>query len=491
MKYIFILLFQFFILHLKTKLCNNYYEIFISDILINNVNFLFDKENYFYELKLNEYTSEIIISPLLNIWKYHIYIKNSLENDIFFNENTLEYLHNSENIKREELYLKKYFIYIDKKKVSFYDLPQSVPLKENEEKTITIFYEKSKKYKFKIKNNKKTSYFYLNNINLIDFSSNTHLLLNEEFRYNIYFYNSYVEENVKKIKVKGKCHNSQMYANGNLVFDNFIFYLNENTHNNVLIIECRKNEYFNNFTYKKKNNIFQNFFKKKHNSKIIYNQYSYDIMDKKKKILKNFLDKMKDNYQKIFEKKKMHKNEEINKINAKDILQNKTLHHNKVNSNVEKNNPKIKKVLRKFYFFNIFYDIPIRIPNYLYNLIDGNVCFLKYNKNAETVNEYICDTIHKKATFYSELNNKLFAFVKVSDKNKIYRFIDKVLNNTINFSSNIYLFLETYYDKKILKIKLKRDNTLFLYPIIFFLIFLFIINILILFYKFCINKRIQ
>ncbi|CRG97802.1 conserved Plasmodium protein, unknown function [Plasmodium gallinaceum] len=490
MKYIFLLLFQFFIFHLKTKRCNDNYQIFISNILINNVNFLFDKDNYLYELKLNEHSTEISISPLLNIWENYIYKKNSLEYGIFFNENTLEYLDNNEIIKSEELYLKQYYIYIDKKKVNFYDLPYSISLKENEEKAITIFYEKFKKYKFKIKNNKKSSYFYLNDINLINDSSNKHLILDEEFRYNIYFYNAHIEENVKKIKVKGKCHDSQMYVNNNLVFDNFIFSLNENTYNNVLIIECRKYEYFNDFIYKKSNNILENFFKKNWHSKIIYNESNYYTIYKEKKILKNFLNKVKNNYKKIFDNEKIHKNKEINKKNSQYPIQNKILSYNVKNNNNEKNISKIKKVLRKFYFFNIFYNISIKIPNYLYNLIDGNICFLNHNKNIETPSEYICDTFHNKATLYSEISNKLFAFVKVSNQNKIYRIIDKVLNNTINFSSNIYLFLETYNDKKIFKIKLKKDNTLYLYFIIFLLIFLFIVNILIFFYKFCINKRI-
>ncbi|SBT74416.1 conserved Plasmodium protein, unknown function [Plasmodium ovale] len=481
--------------HLKRKCCYSHYDIFISNILINNVSFTFQREKYFYELELNEPSTDISISPLLNIWEKYIYKKETLEDELFFSENTLEYVDNSHNVKIDELFLKKYYIYINDKKVHFYDLPYTIPIVHNQKIEVTIIFENSRRYKLKIENNKLSSYFFLNNINIVNKLSNKNLILDREFKNNTYFYSTSVEENVDKLNIQAKCHNSEMYVNNMLIQDeHFVFSLNQDTYNNVLVIECRHQHplggnlsvYQNGYSYTK------NFIKKLFHENVIRNSNMKDHNGDEYDPPKNgtmqkdpphndsthLLNDIRKNYEKLFHKQNQHETANGDKTRQQLETPKKEIHYNVKNYKpFEGKNVKVKKIFRVFYYFNIFYNITIRMPNFLYNLVDGSMCPLAPKKKEGFITEYICGSFHKDISFYSELNNKLFAFVKVDNHKKVYRFVDKILSGSIEYSTNIYLFLETYYDRHILKIKFKGDTSLFS----FWFLFIFALAILFIF----------
>ncbi|KJP88787.1 hypothetical protein AK88_01477 [Plasmodium fragile] len=77
-------------------------------------------------------------------------------------------------------------------------------------------------------------------------------------------------------------------------------------------------------------------------------------------------------------------------------------------------------MFRKFYFFNIYYHVHIDVPKYIYNLSDGNVCPFHPTESTESIGEYLCSDFHKNISFYADVNNKLFAFIKVDTKKKGY-----------------------------------------------------------------------
>ncbi|GAW81540.1 hypothetical protein, conserved [Plasmodium gonderi] len=469
MKYIFTIFSMFIILLVKGKSCiNDYkneqkheYHIFISNILINNVYFTFDKDRYHYELEANKYITEISVSPLLNIWENYIYKKISLEDEMFFNENTVQYLDSMQNVRVEELYLKKYHIYINKKKVYFSDLPYNIQLMDMGEKQISIFYENNKTYEIKIRNNNKYTSYYLNDVNITGRLSDTNLILDKEFKNYIYIYTTNVQENEEELNVQAKCYNSETYINNNLIKNkSFVFPLNPNVYNNILVIECRHQQVLEKtqLINKKKNNISENFIKRKFQESILRNSQKWY-----KEI--PFLDNLIRNHHKFLDKQSSYKKDDKNNPPHQDSVYKKRI----TNSNElyykpnKKENFQINKIFRKFYFFNIFYHVTIKIPNYMYNLTYGNTCLLDNKKNTKHIREYFCNNFNKNISLYSDISNKLFSFVKVDNQNMIYRFIDKVLNGSIHYSTNIYLYLETYYDKKVVKLKFKKKNT-FIFP---------------------------
>ncbi|CAG9475168.1 unnamed protein product [Plasmodium vivax] len=435
------------------------YPIFISNILINHVSFKFHRDLYHYELEASEHLTEITLSPLLNIWENYIYEKASPEDELFFNENTLEYLDNEQSISVEELYLKKYHIYVNKKKVHLTDLPYRIHFSEAGEKELAIWYESHKTYKIKIKNNNEHSNFYLNDVTLSSHPSFASLSLDREFKSYIYFYNTNVAHNVEGLNIQASCRNSQMYINNNLIKKGtFFFPLNQNGYSNVLVIECRQQRLLEKkqLEGKKKNAISENFIKRKFQESVLHGRKTGE-----KQI--GFLDQVKGNYHKLVgNPSSLQKNDKTISTYQSDWRKRVTalLGESKYNP-LEKKKPVIKKIFRKFYFFNIYYHVHIDVPNYLYNLSDGNVCPLDPREGVESIGEYLCSSFHKDISFYADVSNKLFAFIKVDSQKATHRFIDKVLSAPIHHSENVYLFLETYYDKKVVKIKFKKGTSFF------------------------------
>ncbi|GAB67054.1 hypothetical protein PCYB_104040 [Plasmodium cynomolgi strain B] len=435
------------------------YPIFISNILINNVSFTFHRDRYHYELEASEHLTEITLSPLLNIWENYIYKKVSPEDELFFNEHTSEYLDNEQSVAMEELYLKTYHIYVNKKKVYLTDLPYRIHFSGGGQKELAIWYESQKTYKIKIKNNNEHSNFYLNDVNLSSHPSSTSLLLDKEFKSYIYFYSTNVAHNVEGLNIQASCRNSQMYINNNLLKkDAFFFPLNQNTYNNVLVIECRQQRLLEKeqLVGKKKNTISENFIKRKFQESVLHSRQKGEKKS-------GSLDQVMGNYHKLVGNPSSLKKDDKNiSTYQSDWRKRLTTLMDESNYNpLEKKKNMIKKIFRKFYFFNIYYHVHIDVPNYIYNLSDGNVCPFDPREGVQPIGEYLCGNFHKNMSFYADVSNKLFSFIKVDSQKTTHRFIDKVLNAPIHHSENVYLFLETYYDKKVLKIKFKKGTSFF------------------------------
>ncbi|SOV11674.1 conserved Plasmodium protein, unknown function [Plasmodium gaboni] len=560
------------------------HDIYISNILISNSSFIFNKNIYVYNILVND--DEINISPFLNIWEDFLYKNESLQSEPFYEENTLEYVNNiSQSLERDELYLKKYYIHINNKKINFYDIPYTLSLEqhyENKNIRITIFYEYIKTYTINIVRENKyinhnfTSYFYLDNIQLFNDETKEYIPLNKKFKYNDNFYYASVDEKVHTILVKGLCFNSQMYVKDNEIYDNFLFLLNQKIYSNVLIIECRRYEYYDDqsaIVQKKKNShLLNNFFKKKLKSKIIYNNNHNNGNNdtvKSKKGIYEYIQDVKDKYQKYLspykeengqDKVQRDKTKSTSNDNMYISTYNNTNHNNNNNNNnyyynnnsnssstttisrnstyniykdtytFEKNshktkqnnstyfndynmtnknkdniiyphissrntsnneNFKVKKIYRIFYYINIFYNINIEIPKYLYNIIEGNTCILnytKYKKNDIIINEYICNNFQNYiSSFYFDINNKLFAFIKVDKQKNIQRLLHNFLETYFNFSSNIYLYLQSFNDQQIIKINFKTNKSSILFYTKCIVILIVLCSIFIFIYNFCSN----
>ncbi|SOV74273.1 conserved Plasmodium protein, unknown function [Plasmodium sp. gorilla clade G3] len=554
------------------------HDIYISNILISNSSFTFNKNIYLYNIFVND--DEINISPFLNIWEDFLYKNESLQSEPFYEENTLEYVNNiSQALERDELYLKKYYIHINNKKINFYDIPYTLSLEqhyENKNITITIFYEYIKTYTINIIRENKhinhnfSSYFYLDNIQLFNDETKEYIPLNTKFKYNDNFYYATVTEKVHTILVKGLCFNSQMYVKDNEVYDNFLFLLNQKIYSNVLIIECRRYEYYDQSAIIQKKTtsyLLNNFLKKKLKSKIIYNNNNDDDDDdgnnktmKSKKGIYEYIQDVKGKYQKYlypykedngqdnvqrdntkntsndniyintYNKTNHNNNNNNNNNNSSSSSNNSTydiykdtytfetnLHQNKENNlayfndnnitNKNKDNViypnisirntsnneifKVKKIYRIFYFINIFYNLNIQITKYLYNIIEGNTCILNYTKNKKNdiiINEYICNNFQNYiSSFYFDINNKLFAFIKVDKQKNIHRLVHNFLETSFNFSSNIYLYLQSFNDQKIIKINFKTNKSSILFYTKCIVILLVLCFVFIFIYNFCSN----
>ncbi|SPJ08873.1 conserved Plasmodium protein, unknown function [Plasmodium sp. DRC-Itaito] len=551
------------------------YDIYISNILISNSSFVFNKNIYLYNILVND--DEINISPFLNIWEDFLYKNESLQSEPFYEENTLEYVNNiSQDLERDELYLKKYYIHINNKKINFYDIPYTLSLQqhyENKNITITIFYEYIKTYTINIIRENKhinhnfSSYFYLDNIQLFNDETKEYIPLNTKFKYSDHFYYASVDEKVQTILVKGFCFNSQMYVKDNEIYDHFLFLLNQKIYSNVLIIECRHYEYYDQSAIIQKKttaNLLNNFLKKKLKSKIIYNNNNNNDDNNNgnnkttnsKKGIYEYIQNVKGKYQTYLyphkedneqdkvqrDNRKNTSNDNIyistynntnhnnnnNNINSnssnntyatyKDIYTfEKNLHKNKENNsaysndnNITNNNKdniiypnisrrntsnneifKVKKIYRIFYFINIFYNLNIQITKYLYNIIEGNTCILNYTKNKKNdivINEYICKNFQNYiSSFYFDINNKLFAFIKVDKQKNIQRLVHNFLETSFNFSSNIYLYLQSFNDQKIIKINFKTNKSSILFYTKCIVILLVLCSIFIFIYIFCSN----
>ncbi|ANQ08676.1 Uncharacterized protein PCOAH_00031540 [Plasmodium coatneyi] len=435
------------------------YPIFISNILINNVSFTFHRDRYDYELEASEHLTEIILSPLLNIWENYIYKKTSPEDELIFNGNPSGYLDNEENVVLDDLYLETYHIYVNKKKVYLTDLPYRIHFSNEGQKELAICYESQKAYKIKIKNNNANNNFYLSDVTLISQPSSTSLLLDREFKSYIYFYSTKVASNVEGLNIQASCHNSQMYINNNLLKkDAFFFPLNKDTYNNILVIECRQQRLHEKEQplRKNKNTISENFIKRKFQEGVLHSRQKGE-----KQI--SFLDQVKGNYRKLVGHTSSLKEDDksISTYQSNWRKRVTTLLGESNYNPLEKKNHMIKKIFRKFYFFNIYYHVHIDVPNYIYNLTDGNVCPFDPRGSVGTTGEYLCNNFHKNISFYADVSNKLFAFITVDRKKGTHRFINKVLNTPIQYSENVYLFLETYYDKKVVKIRFKKGTSFF------------------------------
>ncbi|EUD68145.1 hypothetical protein C922_01163 [Plasmodium inui San Antonio 1] len=435
------------------------YPIFISNILINKVSFRFHRDRYHYELEASEHLNEITLSPLLNIWENYIYKKAAPEDELFFNENTSEYLDNEQSVVVEEVYLKTYHIYVNKEKVHLTDLPYKIPFSGAGQKELAIWYESQKTYKIKIKNNNDHSNFYLNDVTLSSHPSSTSLLLDREFKSYIYFYSTNVAHNVERINIQASCRNSQIYINNNLLKkDTFFFPLNQNTYNNVLVIECRQHRLLEKeqLVEKKKNTISENFIKRKFQESVLHSRRKGE-----KQI--GFLDQLKGKYDNLVgNPSSLKKDDKSISMYLSDWRRRVKAILGESNYNpLEKKKHMINKIFRKFYFFNIYYHVHIDVPNYMYNLSDGNVCPFDPREGVAPIGEYLCSNFHKNISFYADMSNKLFAFIKVDSQKSTHRFIDKVLNAPIYHSENVYLFLETYYDKKVVKIKFEKRTSFF------------------------------
>ncbi|ETW62944.1 hypothetical protein PFMC_00925 [Plasmodium falciparum CAMP/Malaysia] len=564
------------------------HDIYISNVLISNSSFIFNKNIYLYNILVND--DEINISPFLNIWEDFLYRNESLQSEPFYEENTLEYVNNiSQDLERDELYLKKYYIHINNKKINFYDIPYTLSLEqhnENKNITITIFYEYIKTYTINIIrennhiNHNFSSYFYLDNIQLFNEETKEYIPLNTKFKYNNHFYYTSVNEKVHTILVKGLCYNSQMYVKENEIYDKFLFLLNQKIYSNVLIIECRHYEYYDQsaIVHKKTtSHLLNNFLKKKLKSKIIYNNNNNNEEEaeekdgnnktmKSKKGIYEYIQDVKGKYQKyLYPYKEDNGQHKVQRDNTKNTsndniyisTHNNTNHKNNNNNNINsnsnsnsssssssnsnydlykniytfetnlyKNNEnnsthfndnnvtnkykdnmiypnisnkntsnneifKVKKIYRIFYFINIFYNLNIEITKYLYNIIEGNTCILNYTKNKKNdiiINEYICNNFQNYiSSFYFDINNKLFAFIKVDKQKNIQRLVHNFLETSFNFSSNIYLYLQSFHDQKIIKINFKTNKSSILFYTKCIVILLVLCSIFIFIYNFSSN----
>lgn len=520
--FIFIPIFFIFFVTTSSSKTINQYPIFISNVLVSNVgSFKFERKTHRYNLILKEYAKNVSLSVFLNVWEDYLYGNISVDYLLFLVNYSALHLDREQNLENEKLFLTRFYVHVNGEKYNFFNFPLNIPINEKEEKTIQIYYDSSETFTFTIRNAESTKEFFLENAMIINPATHANLLLQDQFSPSKFLYRTYVDEDVQKLNIKSSCFNSHMYINNKQINDEFIFYLNERTYNNILIIECRQYEYERNLNKRKREKpkpkqTFPKWFQPTAYLKFIETEkaekndennfaeiekkdttyISHTITSNKQKKEKetNFIKHVMTNIaNRNSQEKTLDTEKEKKEQNAIDQNQ-RIIFYKSEFSNYQKGNHifvkkktpivkylpiidhmRIKIIKRKFYFFNIFYKVPIKLPVYLYNLIEGSVCYLSLYKNQDTINEYVCDTKENKVTFYSDINQKLYAYIYDMNQNKMYRFINKMLNGTIPYTSNLYLILESYYAKNALKIIIHDNESSFFFSRISIFIFIIIL----------------